>query len=527
MRRLLLLTAVTFIALSAVTAAENPAGSWRMTVDLGGGRSVTFSLALDKSDRGFTGRFLGATDSMTATVQDVKVDGDRLRFGIKLDEQVLSFDGRIPPAAGQRIPGSINIGDDLLLTALEPSQIATFDRTALLREMVTQGPIGPALFDAAVELVKQATAGKANAEDVRTWSEKAIKSAESFGIRWQLVVTIRLVRALLDQPEYVAVALPLAQQAERLLDPNDDPSTQLPVLEALEALSQKANRSDDVKALAARIARLEERDEREESARAPVQPKPFAGRKAAGDRAVLVELFTGAECPPCVAADLAFDALARSYRPTEVVTLQYHLHIPAPDPMTNAMAEARQQYYKLEGTPSVFFNGKAEAGGGGGSSAAPKKFQEYQKVVDAALDTPPGVKLDLGVTRAGDNLTAQVKVANLAKPGPKTRLRVFITEEFVRYRGSNGLRFHHSVVRGALGPADGTALAAPSSNHSFTIELGELRKSLTAYLEQYRKENPEVTFVEKPLKLARLRVVAFVQDDATQEVLQVGQAEVK
>jgi hypothetical protein len=368
---------------------------------------------------------------------------------------------------------------------------------------------------------------KAKAEDVRAWSEKAIKSAESFGVRWQLVVTIRLVRALLDQPEFSAVALPLAQQAERLLDPNDEPSTQIPVLEALEALSQKANKADDAKALTARIARLEERDEQDESARAPVQPKPFAGRKAASDRAVLVELFTGAECPPCVAADLAFDALTRSYRPSEVVTLQYHLHIPAPDPMTNPMAEARQQYYKLEGTPSIFFNGKAEAGGGGGSPAAPKKFQEYQKVVDAALETPPGVKLELAVTRAGDNLTAQIKVNNLARPGSKIKLRVFVTEGFVRYRGSNGLRFHHSVVRGALGPADGTILAAASSNHSFAIELGELRKSLTAYLEQYRKENPEVIFIEKPLKLARLRVVAFVQDDATQEVLQVSQAEVK
>src|SRR5262245_8344827 len=176
----------------SVTAAENPAGSWRMTMDLGGGRSVTFSIQLEKTDKGWAGKFLGATDTLTASVQDVKVDGDRLRFGIKLDEQVLSFDGKVPPAAGQRIPGSINIGDDLLLTALEPSKITNFDRTALLKEMVSEGPIGPALFDAAVELVKLASANKAGADDVRAWSDKAIKSAESFGVRWQLVVTLRV-----------------------------------------------------------------------------------------------------------------------------------------------------------------------------------------------------------------------------------------------------------------------------------------------------------------------------------------------
>src|SRR5262245_34368035 len=304
MRHMVSLLVVTGITLSGASAAESPAGSWRMTMDLGGGRSVTFSILLEKTEKGWAGKFLGATDTLTASVQDVKLDGDRLRFGIKLDEQVLSFDGKVPPAAGQRIPGSINIGDDLLLTALEPSQITTFDRTALLKEMLSQGPIAPALFDAAVELIKLATANKAGADEVRAWSDRAITSAGSFGVRWQLVVALRLVRALMDQPEFAAVALPLAQQAERLLDPNEDPSTQLPVLEALQTLLQQANKAEEAKALGVRIAQLEERDEREESARAPFQPKLFAGRKAAGDRAVLVELFTGAECPPCVAADL-------------------------------------------------------------------------------------------------------------------------------------------------------------------------------------------------------------------------------
>ena len=53
-------------------------------------------------------------------------------------------------------------------------------------------------------------------------------------------------------------------------------------------------------------------------------------------RVVVVELFTGAECPPCVSADVAFDALLETYKPNEVVLLEYHLHIPGPDPLTNA-----------------------------------------------------------------------------------------------------------------------------------------------------------------------------------------------
>ena len=60
----------------------------------------------------------------------------------------------------------------------------------------------------------------------------------------------------------------------------------------------------------------------------------------AGTVPVLVELFTGAECPPCVAADLAFDALGKTYKPTDVVLLEYHLHIPGPDALTNPVKGA-------------------------------------------------------------------------------------------------------------------------------------------------------------------------------------------
>ncbi len=45
-------------------------------------------------------------------------------------------------------------------------------------------------------------------------------------------------------------------------------------------------------------------------------------------------MFTGAECPPCVAVDLAFDGLLKAYKPTDVICLQY-LH-PAAGPANRA-----------------------------------------------------------------------------------------------------------------------------------------------------------------------------------------------
>jgi hypothetical protein len=64
------------------------------------------------------------------------------------------------------------------------------------------------------------------------------------------------------------------------------------------------------------------------------------------------------------------------------------------------------------------------------------------------------------------------------------------------------------------------------SSHQATVKLGELRKQL----EDYLKRTEEATGFpnkDRPLELKTLRVVAFVQNDETGEVLQAGQVEVK
>src|SRR5262249_60565694 len=83
-----------------------------------------------------------------------------------------------------------------------------------------------------------------------------------------------------------------------------------------------------------------------------------AGRKEKSDRGVLVEVWPGAACPPCGGVDLGFDALIKTYQPSEVVMLQYHLHIPRPDPLTNEDSESRSTYYgdAVEGTPTLIAN---------------------------------------------------------------------------------------------------------------------------------------------------------------------------
>ena len=63
--------------------------------------------------------------------------------------------------------------------------------------------------------------------------------------------------------------------------------------------------------------------------------KPYERAADRSDRIVLAEVFTGSGCPPCVAADLAFESAMNRYAPGELAVLMYHLHVPRPDPMTN------------------------------------------------------------------------------------------------------------------------------------------------------------------------------------------------
>jgi hypothetical protein len=93
-------------------------------------------------------------------------------------------------------------------------------------------------------------------------------------------------------------------------------------------------------------------------------------------------------------------------------------------------------------------------------------------------------------------------------------------EDVVRYVGGNGQRFHHHVVRGFPGGAQGFALEKKSSKQTATVSLKDLTKDLTAYLEKQDFEKKDW-----PLDLKHLKVVALIQDVKTKEILQAAQVD--
>jgi len=260
----------------------------------------------------------------------------------------------------------------------------------------------------------------------------------------------------------------------------------------------------------------------------------FAVPRRHNGRVVLAELFTGAECPPCVASDLAYDNLIGYYPDEVLAVLVYHVHIPRPDPLTNPDTEARMAYYGREvvrGAPTSIIDGTDYSVGGGGAAAAASRFGTYSWSIEHALEQAPEVTIALRASRRGRTVSARADVRparGVSLEGRDLRLRLVLAERIVHYTGGNGVAEHRMVVRDLMGGPDGMAVAATGRTRSEqSTDLVVLEGELLGYLDQWEEDNARSFrnspgFREKTNQVADedLFVVAFVQDQETREVLQ-------
>jgi hypothetical protein len=255
-----------------------------------------------------------------------------------------------------------------------------------------------------------------------------------------------------------------------------------------------------------------------------VDPSP-SRRDSKGKRVVLVELFTGAECGACVAADIAFDALSTAYSSTDLITIQYHVHIPGPDPLTGPDSVSREAYYAVRHAPSIFFNGRPLAGSGGSVADSRRKFNQYSRVIDELRKGKKEATIELTARRTGDevHITASATVDGRTEASAKNlRLRLALVEESVQYTGHNRVSSHHDVVRAMPGGAEGRALEAGKIRIEETINLSKIRISQEAYLKAYPAAPDSRGAFPGPLppiELKKLRLAAFIQVDSDRSLL--------
>lgn len=508
---------------------EGVAGNWKVTI-LEDGNQVSFWL-IHLDNKG--GKWSGTVDPLgkvpPTILSDASINSDLLEFTLKVQKgAAFSFQGRLPKAGGKKIFGSLARGTLMIPATMEATPAKNVFE--LERAIVVRTPNDPRVFGAVLDLIAQAKEHNVPVKDVQEWVDTALRSAENFGPRWQLDVAPQLVDALLSQEGYPSVALAAARQAAKLIDAKAPLEARLRVLTSLAAALRQGGQADQTKEVEARIDMLEIQAYKDyESTALDFKVAKSTGRKAKSNRAVLVELFTGAQCPPCVGADLAFDALPKAYDAREVVLLQYHLHVPGPDALTNPESEARAAYYgdeKIRGTPTVLFSGKVAPVGGGGREDAEDVFKDYRKIIDPVLETPPGAELQASAIHKGGKISIKATVQELDKPGEKVKLRFALVEDWARYKGRNGLSYYHKVLRAFPGGVGGVALTKKEGEHKAVVDLDELRKGLTKYLDNAAKEEPFLDS-QRPMRLRDLSVVAFIQNDATQEVLQAVQVAIK
>lgn len=249
-------------------------------------------------------------------------------------------------------------------------------------------------------------------------------------------------------------------------------------------------------------------------------------------KVILAELFTGAECGPCAGSDIAFDALSEYYPRTAVAIIEYHVHIPGPDPMTTDESWDRYKWYTGQGTPTVVVDGRESIIGGGPKTVAKNRFGVYRYAIKKFESEKPRIELAVSVKNQQDKVTVDVQVTRPKKSVGlgNASVHIVLVERSVDYAGSNGITKHAFVVRHMLGGAGGTALSfkQPTESVSKQVDLKEVEKTISAYLDSpttqrsWSSRRPFTGWKTRPEKLDRsqLAIVAWVQDMKTKEVFQ-------
>ena len=226
-------------------------------------------------------------------------------------------------------------------------------------------------------------------------------------------------------------------------------------------------------------------------------------------------------------AGLAFNAAQERYTRQDFVALNYHVHIPAPDPMVNPATLKRQEFYSVRSSPSYFFDGDSDGGGGSAENAKSIFESKIDPTIAKHLAESPGARISLRAASAGTTVKVKADVSKVTSTSEKLRLQIALAEDMVTYSGENGERFHPMVVRSMALDAkaeQGFALKpGKGGTFEYTFDVAKAVADAKAHLEDYETNTRkgEYTFRQKKHEVTGgFVVVAFVQDEATKKVLQ-------
>jgi hypothetical protein len=547
--------AVLFAPQSAATvSADSPyAGVWNVSMAEGNEMLSVLVIKIEDSGGSLRGKVLSAGLPMLkgCTLAGVR-GGPRLGVDLKMP------DGAIALVAGpaaedksnpKRLLGSMTTGDRRILVVLDQTdrkelstdptrnRVGSTATTALerarniadaktragaVKEFLTTYRGSPLTYIAAAQVLVDSIVTNAPEREVRSAAEKFIEIAAAYGpeMKWQATVEAAANCANSNRLDLAGLAVQYSREAERELTKDATYSDRSLALRTLATTLRLSGQTEEAKEIDTRL----DRDFARENI--PFAPQVYPGRTAKSGRSVVLELFTGAQCGPCVAADIAFDAARKTYRHKDVILIQYHLNVPGPDPLTNAETEKRASFYHVEGTPTALLDGKATRPVGGPRLLAKRSYDVFRSVIEKELEKPAGANVTLTAVGDADAIEIHAEVANLHKTGKQVRLRLVLVEEMVHYVAPNGQRYHQYVVRSFPSGQDGYPLKEKSARKKVTVDLRGLRRTLEENLTNFKSKFKPL-HEDPSLQLKHLKVLALVQDDGTKEILNAAQIDVE
>ncbi len=222
-------------------------------------------------------------------------------------------------------------------------------------------------------------------------------------------------------------------------------------------------------------------------------------------RVTLIEEATNASCVPCAAQNPTFEhyliALPNNGR---IIPIIYHGNWPGRDVMNQAnptMHNARIQYYGLNAVPTAMINGKIPRKVNASYDGSPADTVALENTVKAAAGVSP-ISLQISEQVNGTNVTTDIVVSSINAVSSK-KLRIAVVEGFHYYSsaGTNGEKNFYYIVRQMLPSHDGLDLS---------LNGGETKTFTQSFSYDAAWSADEIY------------VVAFVQDDATKDILQAN-----
>lgn len=230
----------------------------------------------------------------------------------------------------------------------------------------------------------------------------------------------------------------------------------------------------------------------------------------AAKRWVLVEEFTNASCGPCAQQNPGFHTfLVNNMKSMKnIIPIVHRTSWPGADVMYSLnpqMYDKRVQYYGIDGVPNARTNGKVHATTSNWYEGAPGDATGMQAELDKYVGGTSPITITPTIVWNGNTMKINVNVATTQAFSNK-KLRTAIVEGYHYYdkAGTNGEKTFYYIVRDYLPNVDGQSVSLSdnaSNDYSFTY-------------------TPHPSFYSQ-----FLYVVAYLQDDATKEVIQAGSSE--